>query len=68
MKKHTVLPLLLALLFVFSASSAETLSSSLYDPGAATDHSPLYEHEIFYDKVGNLFTVPVLFGQDLKDP
>jgi len=68
MKKHTVLPLLLALLFVFSASSAETLSSSLYDPGAATDHSPLYEHEIFYEKVGNLFTVPVLFGQDLKDP
>ena len=68
MKKHIFLPLLPALLFLFSVASAETLSSSLYDPGAATDQSPLYEHEIFYEKVGNLFTVPVLFGQDLQDP
>ena len=73
MDKHSVpaVPLLLLILllcFSFSASSAETLSASLYDPGAATDQSPLYEHEIFYEKVGNLFTVPVLFGQDLQDP
>ena len=59
---------LLALFLLVSAASAETLSASLYDPGAATDQSPLYEHEIFYEKVGNLFTVPVLFGQDLQDP
>ena len=41
--------LLLVLLLLLSLSPAhgETLSASLYDPGAALDRSPLYEHEIF---------------------
>ena len=67
--RHSVL-LLLVLLLLLSLSPAhgETLSASLYDPGAALDRSPLYEHEIFYEKVGNLFTAPVLFARDLQDP
>ena len=69
--RRSVLLLLVLLLLLFlslSPAHGETLSASLYDPGAALDRSPLYGHEIFYEKVGNLFTAPVLFARDLQDP
>ena len=67
--RRSVSFLLALLLFLsVSAASGETLSASLYGPGA-TDQSPLYEHEIVCESVRkNLFTVPVLFRQDLQDP
>ena len=67
-RRSVLLLLVLLLLLSLSPAHGETLSASLYDPGAALDRSPLYEHEIFYEKVGNLFTAPVLFARDLQDP
>ena len=68
-RRSVLLLLVLLLLLSLGAASGETLSASLYDPGAALDRSPLYEHEIVCENVRkNLFTVPVLFRQDLQDP
>ena len=67
-RRSVLLLLVLLLLLSLSPAHGETLSASLYDPGAALDRSPLYEQEIFYEKEGNLFTAPVLFARDLQDP